>query len=250
MPEILTDRLRLRPFEHDDPAFVAIAAIPRSRAITRGTRRTRSRTRRRSWLPRTISCSGAPGEWVQLAAYSSGLARLTFTAPRPRNPQPGPIQPATTRSRTGCNAPSKPLIRASEPSDHAVKPDSSPCPRRGSSAWSKGPAARQRGSEGCVAPGQNQDCPPRRPHGEPRLPRSTVILTAAKAALARAMCGSDDRAREAPARTPWGVGLSRRPMRGRTTTSPHCSASEPVTLKPTSWLVVDAVVGLLVAPEG
>src|SRR5687767_12728635 len=47
-------------------------------------------------------------------------------------------EPPTTRFRTGCNAMSKPLIRASEPSDHAVKPNSSPDPHRGPSKLDPG----------------------------------------------------------------------------------------------------------------
>ena len=49
-----------------------------------------------------------------------------FIRSRPFTAAGGAIQPATTRSLTGCNAPSKPLVRASEPSDYAVKPNSSP----------------------------------------------------------------------------------------------------------------------------
>ena len=84
------------------------ASMPRRRAPRAGgrggstTRATRAPRRRRAWSP----------TWSSRRDHSPGAV------------------PATTRFRTGCNALSKPLTRASEPSDHAVKPNSAPDPHR------------------------------------------------------------------------------------------------------------------------
>ena len=74
------------------------------------------------------ACRSTPRGISRFAGTKMGERR--DSNPRPPGPQPGAIQPATTRFRTGCNALSKPLTRASEPSDHALEPNSAPDPHR------------------------------------------------------------------------------------------------------------------------
>ena len=77
-----------------------------------------------------------PNDTCPGGAFTSGASGAQRRGGSTRRSLPRWSCSATThahRFRTGCNAMSKPLLRASELSDHAVKPNSSPDPHRGPS---------------------------------------------------------------------------------------------------------------------